>query len=105
MVADGNADVSVSQAGLTPGRAAMGLEYIMLAFRNLHYAMRHPVKVDSFYTVTYPFTTELWIAIFITVIVMAILLSVMNWYVFHNTEIEIILCCLMHISGLNTQNV
>ncbi len=79
MVADGKADVSVCQAGLTPGRAAMGLNYILLRFKNMHYAMRHPVKVDSFYTVTYPFTTELWIATFVTVTLMAILLSVMNW--------------------------
>ncbi len=79
MVADGKADVSVCQAALVPDRIKWGLNYIVIRFKKVHYAMRHPVKVDSFYTVTYPFTIDLWIAIFATVIAMAVLLSVMNW--------------------------
>ncbi len=72
-------DISVSQGGLTVTRQSWGGRCLHIRFKNIQFAIRHPIKVDSFYTITYPFSAAVWMAVLGTVIVLAVLLPVMNW--------------------------
>ncbi len=76
---EGQADMCISQPGMTLGRIYAGLDYVFMIIRDIMYAQRHPVPIDSFYTVSQPFSKVVWTCTLVTVIAIAMTFMVLNW--------------------------
>ncbi len=77
-LAEGHADMCISQPGLTSGRVNMGLDFYFMVFRHIMYAQRYPVPIDSFYTASQPFSNVVWTWIVVTVVAIAITFMMLN---------------------------
>ncbi len=79
---EGHADMCISQPGLSTGRVNAGLDYFFMIIRDIKYAQRHPVPLDSFYTVSQPFSKVVWVWTLVTIISIAITFMSFNRYVY-----------------------
>ncbi len=75
----GQADMAISQPNLVHPRYELGLDISpALTQRNFYFIVRHPVPVDSFYTVVYPFSNGVWAGTLASVILVACTLAILN---------------------------
>ncbi len=83
LVATDKVDFCLSHPSIALHRFRMGLDFITMYWRNMFYIQRYPVPVDSLYTVSYPFTIGVWRATLATVIIVALVLSSLNYFYGH----------------------
>ncbi len=78
-VADGSSDMSISHTGIMWQRYRLGIAPIVLTPSLLRFMQRHPVPVSSLYTISFPFTQHVWVALVFTVIFTFLFLAFLNW--------------------------
>lgn len=76
----GRVDMSLGHAGIVWPRFNLGLDCTSMFIRNVHFGQRHPVPVDTFYAITYPFETTLWVCGWVTVLFVCVVLGTLNRY-------------------------
>ncbi len=81
LVLMGQADMALSQPNFIYQRYRLGLDMSPgLTLRSIFFIKRRPVPVDSMYTVFYPFTNTVWLSIFVTIALIACVLTLFNRY-------------------------
>ncbi len=79
LVLMGQADMSLSQPNFIYQRYTLGLDISpALTLRSFFFIKRHPVPLDSMYTISYPFTNTVWLYIFVTIVLIASVLTLFN---------------------------
>ncbi len=77
-VGDGSADMCISQPAIALQRYRMGLDFFVTTSRKTAFAQRHPVSIDSVYTLALPFGFSVWMALLGTVLCIGVLLAFLN---------------------------
>ncbi len=74
----GQADLSICTLGIVWPRYQMGLDATTMVIRNIKIVQLNPLPVDSFYTISYPFSTMVWMSTFVTVAAVFVALILMH---------------------------
>ncbi len=77
-VMQGQADLGISTLGIVWLKYQMGLDATTMVIRNIKIAQLNPLPVDSFYTISYPFSTTVWMSTFGTVAAVFVALILMH---------------------------
>ncbi len=77
-VANGNADMCVTHLGIVLHRYRMGLDPVELGHTIVYFAQRYPVPLNSHYTISHPFTVDVWFALIATTLLVCLFLGFLN---------------------------
>ncbi len=78
LIADGKADMSVSNAAGDLHRYRLGIDFLALMYRRYVFVYRHPIPIQAMYTITLPFTLAVWGAILASVFAIMLTLTWLN---------------------------